>query len=554
MRERSKPNSLLVMISIVVLIGLAGGCSFIEIEEGEYTPPSDGKAITSFAFAGYESYPVSIEGTTITCTVSCDADISSLTAVFTTTGDHVTVDGATQTSGVTSNNFSFYQNAYIVYAEDGTYEYYLVNIEREYEAKWVRVPSSGYYSSNFYSIGVSASGDVYAAGSHNTGNVFGDVSVPLAYTAGTNAMVVKYSSDGDVLWASAPTASDCFTEYWKIAVSDSGQWCAVGRMGEGTVSFSGTGSVSSVDNDYNSNGLIVYGNANGTVSWAKSLCDTEYSYYSQLRGVGIDSDGNILVAGNIGYNNVVMKYDAAGTLLWTYTDTLNLEQVTDLSVTPDGGAYIATESGVFKVTSEGAFGWYQKGYFHSVTSDASGNVYVSGLQGGRGTQTYGGIVSDQGSSDDWNAVLVSYSADGTGRWVRVATNEGGLSSQFKELRVNDEGELAVIGWFTGGSYYEVAGYSFTVSGSDSYCSVLCFIDADEGLLKAIKKVETVVSSGSELYAVSMESVAYKDNYDVYVAGSQSGTDTVEYTYSGLNSGSISVTAPGINDNALLVKY
>jgi YVTN family beta-propeller protein len=61
--------------------------------------------ITSFSFPSLSAAGV-ISGTNIAVTVPFGTDVSSLVAAFTTTGESVTVTGALQTSGSTTNSFS----------------------------------------------------------------------------------------------------------------------------------------------------------------------------------------------------------------------------------------------------------------------------------------------------------------------------------------------------------------------------------------------------------------------------------------------------------------
>ncbi len=91
-------------------------------------PPSSDKDITSFAFLqpGSEGV-VDQEARAIQVTVPHDTDLSSLIAVFATTGACVTVDDTEQESGVTVNDFTD-PRTYVVAAEDGTICAYLVSV------------------------------------------------------------------------------------------------------------------------------------------------------------------------------------------------------------------------------------------------------------------------------------------------------------------------------------------------------------------------------------------------------------------------------------------
>ncbi|HNK56792.1 MAG TPA: DUF1554 domain-containing protein, partial [Leptospiraceae bacterium] len=68
-----------------------------------------------------------ISGTNITVTVAGNTNLKNLIANFTHNGSSVKIGAVTQTSGVTSNNFS-YTMTYTVYAQDGSSQNYTVNV------------------------------------------------------------------------------------------------------------------------------------------------------------------------------------------------------------------------------------------------------------------------------------------------------------------------------------------------------------------------------------------------------------------------------------------
>ncbi len=87
---------------------------------------SSAKAITSFRITT-PSTSGFITGNNISVTVPFGTAITSLVAVFTTTGVSVRIGAATQTSGVTTNNFSS-DVVYTVTAEDGSSSSYTVSV------------------------------------------------------------------------------------------------------------------------------------------------------------------------------------------------------------------------------------------------------------------------------------------------------------------------------------------------------------------------------------------------------------------------------------------
>ena len=93
---------------------------------------SSAKEITAFSFTAGNNPELTedavgiIDGTNITVLVPDGTDVTALIATFATTGISVTVDGTTQTSGTTANDFTS-PVTYRVRAEDNTTRDYIVD-------------------------------------------------------------------------------------------------------------------------------------------------------------------------------------------------------------------------------------------------------------------------------------------------------------------------------------------------------------------------------------------------------------------------------------------
>jgi len=94
---------------------------------------SPAKEITAFSFTVSNNAVLTedalgiIDGTNITVLVPDGTDVTALIATFATTGISVTVDGTTQTSGTTANDFTS-PVTYRVRAEDNTTRDYIVTV------------------------------------------------------------------------------------------------------------------------------------------------------------------------------------------------------------------------------------------------------------------------------------------------------------------------------------------------------------------------------------------------------------------------------------------
>lgn len=111
------------------VVALADGSTATYLVRVSVAPPlGEGKAITSFSFVEPAATgTIDESGRTISAVVPRGTDISSLVAVFTTTGVRVDVDDTEQKSGVTINDFTE-PITYTVTAEDGSTARYLVSV------------------------------------------------------------------------------------------------------------------------------------------------------------------------------------------------------------------------------------------------------------------------------------------------------------------------------------------------------------------------------------------------------------------------------------------
>jgi len=233
---------------------------------------------------------------------------------------------------------------------------------------------------------------VYAAG-------YQGGTIPYTYGSGvsvsgasstTNAVLVKYDSNGTALWAKSVTSGSNHSCFNSVTVDSAGNVYAAGyQTGTGTYTY-GTG-VSVAGSSSANNVVLVKYNSSGTAQWARTV--SSGSSDSIFFGVAVDASGNVYAAGyqmgigsyvyGIGvsisgpsnYNNVVLvKYNSSGTAQWART-----------------------------VTS-GSIGCK----FNSIAVDTFGNVYATGAQYGNAAYTYGTGATATGLQEDENVVLVKY--------------------------------------------------------------------------------------------------------------------------------------------------
>jgi uncharacterized delta-60 repeat protein len=259
------------------------------------------------------------------------------------------------------------------------------------------------------------------------------------------AVILKYSADGDLLWAKRSGALG----------GDDYAYSAIAVDADGNVYVAGSQTPTGGKSDY----LTVKYDPSGEVLWSARR---DWSASDDARFVALDVAGNAYVAGasirytqgpeKIAHEDVaIVKYAADGSELWTRSINGGAgtnEVAAAMRVDPGGHVYVAaTRYGempdgsnadfiTLKFDADGTELWsapYQGAgtmdIAHDATLDSVGAVYILGAE--RGT-------SDRKSS----LVTVKFAPDGSGQWV--TRNEGMATAGPGALAVDDHGNI----WLT----------------------------------------------------------------------------------------------------------
>ena len=276
------------------------------------------------------------------------------------------------------------------------------------------------------SVATDANGNVYVTGYFKSATItFGTITLTNADNTGntTDIFIAKYTPNGNILWATSAGGTS-YDSGISICTDANGNVYVTGDFQSTTISF-GTITLtnannSGLDNDvfivkYAPNGTVLWGNSAGTAGYDRGSC------------VSTDTSGNVFITGyfssptitfdttiltNAGGGDIfIAKYDAAGNVLWAKSA---------------GGT--------------------NSDYGQSVSTDASGNVYVTGYFGsptitfGTTTLTNAGIT---GNSKD--IFVAKYDASGTVLW---ATSVGGTSyDSGNSICTDANGNVYLTGYF-----------------------------------------------------------------------------------------------------------
>jgi len=390
-------------------------------------------------------------------------------------------------------------------------------------------------SSSYDSIAVDSSGDIYAVGRFSGGN--------------SGPLLVKYHSDGTYLWNQIVQINVGTVNFNSITIDTASNLYIVGSMysvggmygstvakdlnfGNGVTIASGGGGA-----------MLVKYNLFGMAQWARTISGSPGHYSgiepSSFSSVTIDSSGNLYALGSQG-----------GYWIYSYGNGVTAQ-----------GQGTSKEDGntvLVKYNSNGYAQWAKilnSGSnfpnFHSITIDASGNLYIIGFQKGTDIHDYGNGVTAQGTCvwttnsygfniSGFNATLVKYNSDGIAQWARTISS-GTQNSSFSSVIIDSSGNLYAVGYQDGTDIYDY-GNGVTAQGTSGGANALLVKYSSDGVTQWAR----TISSGTQ--NSSFSSVIIDSSGNLYAVGTQRGTDIYDYGNG--------VTAQGTSGgtNALLVKY
>jgi hypothetical protein len=292
----------------------------------------------------------------------------------------------------------------------------LVKYDTAGNAQWAESVYTATDNSTFYSLTLDSSNNVYAVGYTGVGaytfNSGGTVSIAnnsnrypgATGTIDGNALIVKYDSNGNALWARTVSGTSLGKSLFNyVTVDNSGNLYAVGYIyGTGVFNFGGTGNITSnVNRNANANALLVKYDSNGNALWAQTVSGTGLGQ-SLLKCVSVDNSGNIFAAGSI--YGTVGPYNFGGSGIINPDPNRNgSENVLLLKYDSSGNAILAKT-----VTNTITLGQSQ---YNSISVDNTGNVYAGGYIWGTGAFDFSGtgiIPIDSNRFTGYNFVLVKY--------------------------------------------------------------------------------------------------------------------------------------------------
>ncbi|HTB31522.1 MAG TPA: SBBP repeat-containing protein [Bacteroidia bacterium] len=292
-----------------------------------------------------------------------------------------------------------YNTTVIFYPDTLNYYYhnaFLVKYDSSGNVLWAKQPTAITSSSSFgYADATDTFRNIFTTGCFFDGNLAFGTDTLKVNTGIYNVFLAKYNSSGQVLWARQSTGNNNWYYQYDVAADIAGDAFITGYY-EDTLKF-GAYTLHSFYNTLDGMFLVKYDSA-GNLLWATCSGGT-----GNIRGYGVaaDSSGNSYVTGifantvSFGYDTLkspgrqqifLVKYDQGGNVLWANQ-------------------------------TSGLVGWSL-----TVTTDISGNAYVSGYFAD--TLMFGSVTLI-GSSTGYNFFIASYDANGNVRWAKQSLGNGG---------------------------------------------------------------------------------------------------------------------------------
>ncbi|MBD3232208.1 MAG: T9SS type A sorting domain-containing protein [candidate division Zixibacteria bacterium] len=407
---------------------------------------------------------------------------------------------------------------------------------------WVRPNSSYGANDEVNALAIDSEGNCYV-----TGNANGP------YPAESDFRTIKYDLDGNVLW----TAS-----YDGIA-QEADAATAIALSQNGNVYVTGNAKKAWYDDDI----AIVKYSSDGEQIWARNF--TDYDTYNDFaKDLDTDDFGSVYVAGSIGNDAVLIKYDPNGSVEWTRlidsgdTDSgekvivapdgyirllvkhdddfavacynqsgdslwmtihdfrTDIDRPYDMDIDADGNVYAVgsvynvvdttlNDWGIIKVAPEGDILW-ENVYDgpaqelswdtpYAVSTLPSGGAYVTGL-----------ARSSSGSTD---LTTIRYDESGVRIWIDFYDSPYGSTEGGNDVRFHPDGGCVVVGYYSDATYQYALAIRYDEDGNHQWKELWRDGHTNLNALALDSSGDVIAAGYSSINYLTMK---FRDDYEVDV--------------------------------------
>lgn len=297
----------------------------------------------------------------------------------------------------------------------------------------------GSNNDKFYKVVATVDGYVAVGDSSSTDGDLSELN-----KGGTDAIIVKYSIMGNVVWRRTFGGSDTDRFYGVTAVNDG--YVAVG------FSYSADGDLSGYN--WAGDGIIVKYDTAGTIMWQKYFRGNSFDSFAAIQNI---SNGFIVVGDSYSTSSlsgitfvnkgerdgIIVKYDTAGNLIWNKNyGGSTIDYFEEVSYSTDG--YIAVGS---SKSSDGDINSSNQGEEDAIITkyNTTGDILWSRSYGGSLNDYFRGITSTENgyiavgnsrsingdldtlNKGSYDGIVIKYTTDGDVTWKR---NYGGSSGDY----------------------------------------------------------------------------------------------------------------------------
>ena len=384
------------------------------------------------------------------------------------------------------------------------YDGLIIKYNSEGGVEWAK-NIGGAYNDYIYSVASTSDGGAIAGGYFQSTIQVGNET--LISNGGTDGLIIKYSSTGEVEWVKSFGGSDSDSINSVVATSDGG-YIAGGDFNSNSIQVGNE----TLTNSGSTDGIIIKYNADGEIEWANSFSGEQEDYIKSVTETNDDGYiaggyfnsktvqvGNEILTnnGSNGDDGFIIKYSSKGKVEWTKSigaiEKGWNERILAVAPTSDGGilaggsfsnstlqvgnetltnnSKIGSSDGlIIKYSEKGEVEWAKNiGGRDSETIlsvvETSDKGYIVGGEFESSTVQVGNeILTNNGydlSRDYTDGLIIKYNSSGKVEWVK---NIGGSSDD----KIQSVAEASDGGYIAGGYFYsdtiEVDGHTLTNNG------------------------------------------------------------------------------------------